>query len=129
MSLARHQVREVPGSARRPFRCRVLLTEGFDGVVRVASLLRQRGCVVLDFATELTVDDAGTALTCTLAVTDEEARLWLLRLERLPTVLSATPVPLGPTGGSHFCGSCAVSVGGFQLSGTHSAHGMRDSAA
>jgi hypothetical protein len=93
MSLAHHQVRAVPNATRRPFRCRVQLAEGFDGVVRIASMLRQRGYIVREFATELGDNDASTALTCTLAVTTEEAQLWVRRLERLPTVLSVTSVP------------------------------------
>lgn len=96
MSLAHHQVREVPGSVRHPFRCRVLVADGFDGVVRIASLLRQRGYIVLDFATELCADTASTVLTCTLAVSDDEAGLWVRRLERLPTVVSVTSVTPRP---------------------------------
>ncbi|WP_028932691.1 hypothetical protein [Pseudonocardia spinosispora] len=62
--------------------------DGFDGVVRIATLLRQRAYQVKNLTADVRDGLDRTTLTCVLAVTSDEAALFERRLLRVPSVIS-----------------------------------------
>lgn len=65
----------------------VRVADGFDGAVRVATMLRGRRYEVRDFAA--TVHDGLGEVRVTVAATAAEAELLRRRLERFPAVVTA----------------------------------------
>lgn len=92
MTLAHHATRAAPGGVRSHRRYAVLITDGIDGVLRVATVLRQRGYLVRDFAADVREGVVLSAVTCTVFATAEEADLCVQRLLRIPVVVSVDPV-------------------------------------
>lgn len=88
MSLPDHHTRESRTDARSHHCYAVQTHDGFDGVVRIATLLRQRAYQVKKLTAEVEGCADRTTLTCTVAVTPEEAILFVRRLLRVPSVIS-----------------------------------------
>lgn len=88
MSLSDHHAREPRSGTRVHHSYAVHTADGFDGVARITSLLRQRAYRVRDLAADIRDDHERTTLTCTVAVTAEEAALFEQRLLRVPSVIT-----------------------------------------
>jgi len=92
VTLAYHAARDISGGVRSHRRYSVLTTDGIDGVMRVATVLRQRGYRLREFAADMREGLVLSTVTCTVSATAEEADLCVQRLLRVPTVVAVDPV-------------------------------------
>lgn len=88
MSLSDHHTRDSRTGPRTHHSYAVQTQDGFDGVVRIATLLRQRAYQVKGLTAEVEDTSERTTVTCTIAVTPDEAALFERRLLRVPSVIS-----------------------------------------
>lgn len=70
----------------------VRVSGGFDGALRVATVLRSRAYRVRHLSAEVPTEGAESRVGCTVALTSAAVPLLLERLRRLPAVLSADEV-------------------------------------
>ncbi|GEL24310.1 hypothetical protein PSU4_32640 [Pseudonocardia sulfidoxydans NBRC 16205] len=65
---------------------------GLDGVLRVVTMLRGRRYKVRDLSVEVCDGVVESVVSCTVALTADEAALLVERLRRMPAVVSAEQV-------------------------------------
>ena len=63
--------------------------DGLDGVLRVVTLLRGRGYRVRDLTVDVREGVVESRVSCTVVLTAADAHLLVLRLRRMPVVVSA----------------------------------------
>ena len=86
--LVRPALRPDPDVATsRPVTARV--TDGLDGALRVLSMLRSRRYRVRDLGLDVREDGEASRVTCTVVLTRADLDLLLVRLRRVPAVVSA----------------------------------------
>jgi hypothetical protein len=65
------------------------VTDGLDGVLKVAMMLRGRGYRVRDLSVDVREGVVESVFTCTIALSTSDTALLLERLRRVPVVVSA----------------------------------------
>lgn len=79
-------VRDRPMRTHR--RHTIVTSDGFDGVTRVAAVLRECGYRVRDFSADVHEGVVHTPLTCTVSLTADESEQFVDRLCQEPSVVS-----------------------------------------
>lgn len=76
---------------RLPRRHEIVSTGGMDGVLRIGSALQTCGYQVTEFTADVREGVLYSSVTCTVALSGEEATTFAERLRELPTVVSVEP--------------------------------------